>query len=65
MDVASALIRLGIPRPPAPLADDVDRAWAWLPLHDPDGKPLTWTRADVLRLLFVRWLYRSGVVNEA
>ena len=60
MDLQDLAIRLGIPRPPAPLVDDVDRVLAWLPLWDEDKHPLTWTRKDAARFVFARWLLRHG-----
>ena len=63
MDVQARLAALGIPRLP-PFRDDVVAVIGWLPLRSEDGKPLTWTRTDACRLIFARWRYRTGKLND-
>lgn len=62
----SAVVRLGIPRPPLPaaVATDPDAILAWLPRTDADGKALVWTRRDANRLAFVRWLHDTHRLRE-
>jgi hypothetical protein len=60
MDVSALVVsRLGLPRHP-PAGDEVAAVLGWLPLQTDDGKPLTWTRTDAVRLLFYRRLRREG-----